>query len=90
MESVSELIDAIVRVIVNPLIGLLFGIALLLFLWGAFQFILDVGEKGEARENGKRHMLWGIIGMVVMVSVFGILAILATTFGFCDRLPTGC
>lgn len=86
MSSVSALIDAIIRVIVNPLIGLLFAVAFLVFLWGGVEFILGSGEAGEAREKGKRHMLWGVIGLFIMFAVFGLLWILARTFGFEDVL----
>ena len=82
----SSLIDKIVTVIVNPLILLLIAGALVLFLWGGFEFILNAGGS-EGRDKGKRHLLWGIIGLFVMIGVFGILRILAITIGFCDKVP---
>jgi len=87
ISSVSELIARIGTAVLNPLIALLFALALILFLWGGFQFIVGSGEAGEARESGKRHMLWGLIGLLVMVSVYGILAILGNTFGFSTPTP---
>ncbi|MEK7107401.1 MAG: hypothetical protein AAB899_04425, partial [Patescibacteria group bacterium] len=39
----------------------------------------NLGEGGENTE-GKQHMLWGLIGMLVMISVFGILALINNTF----------
>lgn len=68
--------------ILFPLISLLLGIALLVFLWGVFEYIRNAGvESGDARTAGKKHMLFGIIGLVVMVSAFAILKIAANTFG---------
>ena len=67
-------------VILFPLITLLLALALLLFLWGAFRFIAGAGDE-EARTTGKRHMLFGVIGMLIMVSAFAILQIAAGTFG---------
>jgi hypothetical protein len=66
--------------ILYPLIALMMGVALLIFLWGSFEFIMNAGND-SARETGKRHIMWGIIGMVVMVSAYGILAIAVGTFG---------
>lgn len=78
--SVSELIFKIETYIIYPLIGLLFVTALLLFFWGGFQFIASAGSE-EGRIIGKRHMLWGIIGMFVIFAATAILAVLSKTFG---------
>ncbi len=68
----------------NTLIPLLFGVALLVFLWGIFKyFILGGGDEGK-REEGKQLMLYAIIGFVVMVSVFGIVNMIANGLGFSD------
>ncbi len=66
--------------ILYPLIALLLGVALLVFLWGVFQYIAH--QEGEqARADGRKHMLFGIIGLVVMVSALAILNIALRTFG---------
>ena len=69
-------------VIVYPLITLLMGVALLIFLYGCFEFIVNAGDPG-ARTEGKKHILWGIVGLVVMVSAYAILSIAVGTIG-CD------
>jgi multidrug transporter EmrE-like cation transporter len=66
--------------ILYPLISLMMAAALLVFLWGCFEFIMAAGDPG-ARTTGKKHILWGIVGMVVMVSAYGILTIAVGTFG---------
>ena len=66
--------------ILYPLISLMMAVALLVFLWGCFEFIMAAGDPG-ARTTGKKHILWGIVGMVVMVSAYGILTIAVGTFG---------
>lgn len=73
-------IDKIQGAILFPLVSLMMGIALLIFLWGVFAYIKNA-EGDEARETGKKHMLYGIIGLVIMVSAFAILRIAANTFG---------
>jgi hypothetical protein len=78
--TTSQLIANINQWIINPIILLLFVLALLLFFWGLAQFILSVNSD-EGRTTGKRHMLWGILGMFAMFAVFGILSVLANTFG---------
>lgn len=81
MSSVTELMSRIESYIIDPLTGVLFGAALLLFFWGGAQFIMNAGSE-EGRTTGKKHMLWGIVGMLIMVGARGIIAILGGTFGF--------
>jgi hypothetical protein len=80
MSSVTEFVGRVNAALINPLIGFLFAAALALFTWGIVQFLTNA-ENEEARATGKRHMLWGIIGMFIMVSVFGILRVVTSTFG---------
>lgn len=66
--------------IIYPLITLMMAVALLVFLYGCFIFITNAANDGE-RSRGRQHILWGIIGMVVMVSAYAILAVATGTFG---------
>lgn len=75
-----SLIERINDAILYPLILLLLSVALLLFLWGVFQYIANA-EGDEARATGKKHMLFGVIGLVIMVSALTILEIAAATVG---------
>ena len=68
------------EVIVYPLITLMLTVALVVFLWGSFQFITNAGVPAK-REEGRKHIMWGIIGMLIMVSAYAILGIAAGTFG---------
>jgi Na+/serine symporter len=66
--------------IINPAIEFAFIIALVIFLWGVFQFIANAGDSAK-RQEGKDHMLWGIVGFLIMFGVFGIITILSNTLG---------
>lgn len=68
------------EIILYPLITLMMTIALLVFLWGCFEFIRHA-DNATARANGRQHILWGIVGMLVMVSAYAILTIAAGSFG---------
>ena len=65
--------------IINPFIAIFVGVALLYFIWGVIEFIAQSGNE-EARTTGKKHMIWGIIGMAIMVGVWGIIRILMSFF----------
>jgi predicted cobalt transporter CbtA len=66
--------------IVNPAIEMAFIIATVVFLWGVFQFISGAADK-EKRQTGKDHIMWGLIGFLIMFGVFGIITILTNTIG---------
>ena len=77
--SVDSFVSNVNRLIINPLIILLFGLAVVYFLYGIFEFISN-GENEEKKTTGKNHMIWGIIGIVIMMGVFTILNIIMRTF----------
>ncbi len=84
--SISEFLARIAEIILNPLIVFGFAVAILFFFWGIFSFVAS-GDDPSAREKGKSHMKWGIIGMIIMVSVFGIINIILNTFGLRASQP---
>jgi len=76
----SNLVPVITGVIINPLITLLFVLALAYFFWGVFEFISKPAGDSE-KETGKKHMIWGVVGMFIMASVKGIISLIKVTIG---------
>lgn len=74
------LINKVIAQIINPLIPVLIGIGLIVFFWGIIQYVLNADSE-EKRSTGKQHMIWGIIGIFIMVSVWGIIRLLQDFFG---------
>ena len=75
--SLKELTASIVTLVNNSVVPLIYALAFLVFLVGMLRyFFLEQGEEG--REKGKQLMLWGMIGFVVMFSVWGIVKLLLT------------
>ena len=68
------------EVILYPVIILLTGIAFLVFLYGCLIYITHA-ENSSAREEGRSHIIYSLIGMFVMLVAFAILKIAANTFG---------
>jgi uncharacterized membrane protein YidH (DUF202 family) len=77
--SVDSIVEKVNKLIVNPIIVFLFALAIVYFLYGIFQFIANQ-ENEEAKTKGKNHIIWGIIGIVIMMGVFTILNIIMRTF----------
>jgi FtsH-binding integral membrane protein len=77
----ETLINRLLDKVINPLVFLLFVVALIYFLWGVFMYLKD-GDKSDARGKGGQHIMWGLIGLVIMMSVYGIIRLIVNTFNF--------
>lgn len=79
MSPLQNFLQKLADQIINPLIAVLVGVALLVFIWGIIEFIAKSGNE-EALNTGKKHMLWGIVGFAIMIGVWGIVRILQSLF----------
>jgi len=80
MDVLSNFISKIVQLILTPILGLLFALAMFYFINGVMVFIASA-DNPEKRIEGTRHIFWGLIGFFIMVSVIGILTAVTGTFG---------
>lgn len=78
--TIEELLGRISYYILNPLITLLFAVATLILFWGIFQFI-NSETADSKREKGKLKIMYGLIGMFVMISAYGLIRLILGTFG---------
>lgn len=72
----------IVGIIVNLMgmaVNLLMAFALLVFLYGLMRYMMDAGDDSK-REESRQYMVYGIIGLFVMVSMWGLVQVLTNTF----------
>ncbi len=74
----DTILKGIIDNIINPAIYLLMAVAVMYFLWGAFQFVRNADSSDE-RKKGGLNMMWGVIGLFIMVSAYGILNLIVTT-----------
>lgn len=75
----KELVNTIVFYI-EQLVVVIFAASLLMFLWGVFKYtILSHGDEKQTAE-AKNVIFYGIIGLFVMSSVWGILKIIQASF----------
>lgn len=58
---------------------LLISVAVVWFAYNVFQYTISGNE--EKKQTAKNGMFWGIVGIFVMVSIWGLVAILQQTFG---------
>lgn len=73
----------VIKYLFNPILQLITVTAFLYFLFGVMMFIWrkSNGGEGEDINDGKRHLVYGMVGLFIVFSINGILYILNTTVG---------
>jgi len=73
------------NVINDILVPVLLAIAFIVFLWGVYKYFILGAADSKSQEEGRAFVMWGVIGFVVILSVWGLINIVGTTLG----LPLG-
>lgn len=84
--DVQSLIKWCICTITDLIIPLLFMLAFAYFLWGVVKFIRD-GDNEKARTEGRKTIIYGIISLAVIVSVWGIIGLARQIFGVDYTIP---
>ena len=80
MSAAQSFIDRVTDYVLTPIMILLTTAAVALFIFGLVQLLFNANDN-EARTKGKRHILWSIIGLFVIVAATAILRVVLNTFG---------
>ncbi len=82
--DIYSVINQVNRV-VNAIIPFLVGLAVLVIIWGVFNYISGAGDE-EKRAQAKQYIIWGVVGVFIMLSVWGLVNVLTNTAVF-DETP---
>lgn len=77
--TIDKILKAINKEIINPAIIGIFAVALAVFIFGVVRFIWAKQQGDSYEKDGKSHMVWGLVGMFIMASAFGIIQFIANT-----------
>lgn len=72
---------AIIQFLNTSVIPLLLSLAFLVVLWGIAQYFFLKREDPKARTEGMQFMVWGLVGLAVIVSMWGLVGVLLSSFG---------
>lgn len=81
-EWITNLSGALLETI-GLIVPTLLALAVVVFVWGAVVFMAKADNE-QARTEGKRRMVWGVVAIFVLVSVWGFVAILQNVLGVWD------
>lgn len=75
---------ALVNTFLNALVGLFITLAIVVFFWGLIKYLMAVGDEKSA---GLQIMFYGVLAIFVMVSIWGIIRLLQSTFSVTSTSP---
>ena len=74
-------LSSIVDFVNNYIIPMIIAAAILFFIWGMFKFFILGGADEEKRKSGQQLMIWAVVGLVLMLSIQGIVNIVGDAVG---------
>jgi hypothetical protein len=87
LSNLEQFVRSIGRLI-NLLLPIVVALALLAFFWGLAQFIFAAGDE-EAKKKGKQTMIWGVVALFIMVSVWGLVGFIGSALGIGQGASSG-
>lgn len=82
--TIIDIINSAMGIINNILIPLAFALCLFYFFWGVAKYIRSGAGGEKAAEEGKQVMVWGIVGLFIATSIWGIITFIRTELGVPD------
>lgn len=78
--SIADVFDLAVCILEKSVWPLLIAISTIVFIVGVIKYV-SKGDDSTAREEGRNFILYGLIGLFVIISVWGLVGVLQGTFG---------
>lgn len=70
----------LVLTIVNSyLIPILFAVAFIVFLYGIYKYFIQEASSESDKADGRKFAMWGIIGFIIISSVWGLVNLVGGT-----------
>lgn len=76
----------LINTIINALVPIIISLALVVFFWGLVMYLAVLGDD-EKRKKAIQLMIWGVVAIFVMVSIWGLVRLLQSTFRVDNQDP---
>ena len=75
------MLDILCRIIglLNYVVPVIIALGVVYFVWGVVQYVINDSE--EAKTKGRDTMIFGIIGLFVIIAMWGLVNLVTKTFG---------
>lgn len=80
LDTLADLFNFLSCLLYTNVVPLLITAAVVVFMWGVTQYILNADDSTK-RSEGRSFIVWGLVALFVIVSVWGLVAVLQNTFG---------
>lgn len=77
----------LVNDILNATVPFLIGLGVFVIIYGVFGYITHSADE-EKRAEARQFVLWGIIGVFIMLSIWGLISVLTNTFFLDTNAPS--
>lgn len=79
MQKIEDIFEYLIGILDN-LVYLLIGLALLGFLWGVFKYIKSANDP-KALDEAKKYIVYGLLSLLIITSLWSFVFLLGRTFG---------
>ena len=85
--SIQNFIGDFLSFLNTSIVPFIFALAFLFFLWNAYRYFIVGGTSEEGQRKAKSLMIWGLVALVIMVSIWAIVNIFVDGFGIGMETP---
>lgn len=78
LTKTRTLLESVGDIVRDVLIPLVFTLALLYFFYGVGKYIWS---EGQGKADGRSIMIWGVVALTVMTTIWGLVSFIGTEFG---------
>jgi hypothetical protein len=82
----QSIIQNLLEILLSVAVPIILSLAIVYFLFGVLKYIISAGDESKRKESVK-VITMGIIAIFVMVSVWGLVSFITSTFGVSVGIP---
>ncbi len=72
---------------INNFIYIIISLAVLVIIWGIFRYLIAGAADEESRKAGRNTIVWGIVGLTFIFSIWGIVNVILGSLPLNNNQP---
>jgi succinate dehydrogenase/fumarate reductase cytochrome b subunit len=78
-ETFKEIVSGTISPLIDSFVAFAITLAVVAFVFGMVRFIATAGDD-KSRASGKTLMVWGLVALLIILSVWGVVEVVYNTF----------